>query len=335
MRICIVGAGAIGSLLAGRLSEAGHRVDLLARGAHLAAIRQTGLRLLGADGSELIADSVEASAEISTFGPQDLIILAVKAHQIAEVAPTLVDVLAHDTPIMTVQNGIPWWFFDGFGDEYEGRRIEAVDPGGKIALHIDRTRILGSIAYPAADRPKPGTVRVIEGDQFPVGEIDGSRTDRATAVAAALTEAGFRSRVLTDIRAHIWVKAWGNLAFNPISALTRATLAEICRNAHTRSLAAEMMTEAGAIADQLGIKTRISIEQRIAGAEAVGDHKTSMLQDLEAGRELETEALVGSFVELGQMTRTPTPTINAVYACLKLLEATTAKIPNVGDQDQR
>ena len=325
MRICVVGAGAIGSLLAGRLSEAGHKVDLLARGAHLAAIRRTGLRLLGADGSELIAESVVASAEISSFGPQDLIVLAVKAHQIAEVAPTLNELLAHNTTIMTVQNGIPWWFFDGFGGEYEGRRIEAVDPGGQIALHIDRARVLGSIAYPAADRPEPGTVRVIDGDQFPVGEIDGSRTDRATAVAAALTEAGFRSRVLTDIRAHIWVKAWGNLAFNPVSALTGATLAEICRNARTRSLAAEMMTEAGLIANQLGIKTRISIEQRIAGAEAVGDHKTSMLQDLEAGRELETEALVGSFVELGQMTGSPTPTINAVYACLKLLETTRAK----------
>ena len=325
MRICVVGAGAIGSLLAGRLSGAGHQISLLARGAHMAAIRQTGLRLIGADSSEVVTDSVEASADISTFGPQDLIILAVKAHQIADVAPMLEAVLQDGTTIMTVQNGIPWWFFDGFGGEYEGRRIEAVDPGGRIALHIDRARILGSIAYPAADRPEPGTVRVIDGDQFPVGEIDGSRTDRATAIAAALTEAGFRSRVLTDIRAHIWVKAWGNLAFNPISALTGATLAEICGNVHTRSLAAEMMTEAGVIADRLGIKTRISIEQRIAGAEAVGDHKTSMLQDLEAGRELETGALVGSFVELGQMTRTPTPTIDAVYACLKLLEATRAK----------
>ena len=325
MRICVVGAGAIGSLLAGRLSETGHEVDLLARGAHLAAIQHAGLRILSDGGRELIADSVRASADISDFAAQDLVILAVKAHQIAEVAPLLSKVLTDDTAIMTVQNGIPWWFFDGFGDMYEGRRIEAVDPDGMIALHIDPARVLGSIAYPAADRPEPGTVRVIDGDQFPVGELDGSRSERAATIAAALSGAGFRSRVLADIRSHIWVKAWGNLAFNPISALTGATLAEISGNALTWSLVAEMMAEAAVIAEHLGIKTRISIEQRIAGAAAVGDHKTSMLQDLEAGRELETEALVGSFVELGQMTGTPTPTINAVYACVKLLEATRAK----------
>ena len=325
MRIGVIGAGAIGSLLAGKLSIAGHDVNMLARGAHLAAIERGGLRIVNEDGTTIVANSVKAAANSSAFGSQDLIILAVKAHQIAAVAPALNDLLDDETTIMTIQNGIPWWFFHGFGGQYEGRRIESVDPGGAIARTIHNSRVLGSIAYPAADRPEPGTVRVIDGDQFPVGEIDGSKSDRASAVAGALTEAGFRSRVLTDIRSHIWVKAWGNLAFNPISALTGATLAEICSNPHTRSLAADMMSEAAAIADQLGIKTRITIEQRIAGAAAVGDHKTSMLQDLEAGRELEIEALVGSFVELGRVTNTSTPTINAVYACVNLLEENRGK----------
>lgn len=277
------------------------------------------------NGSERSVDSVRASDRVEAFGAQDLVVLAVKAHQIAEVAPILSQFLHDDTVIMTIQNGIPWWFFHGFKGEYGGRSIHAVDPGGTIGHHIDPTRLLGSIAYPAADRPEPGTVRQLEGDQFPVGELDGSRTERAFTIAAALSGAGFRSRVLSDIRAHLMVKAWGNLAFNPISALTGATLAEICRDQHTRALAAQMMTEAAAIAGRLGIRTRVSIEQRIVGAEKVGDHKTSMLQDLELGRELEMEALVGAFVELGHMTATPTPTIDAVYACAKLREATRAQ----------
>lgn len=270
----------------------------------------------------MTVDDLTASDDISSFGVQDLVILAVKAHQIATLAPSIPTVVGDHTTVMTVQNGIPWWFFDRFGGEFEGRRLRAVDPDGVIADQIHSGRVIGSITYPAADRPEPGMVRVIEGDQFPVGELDGARTDRVNELSAALTAAGFRSRVLTDIRSHLWVKAWGNLAFNPISALTGATLAEICANPHTRSLTATMMGEASVIAERLGIRTRISIEQRIAGAEAVGDHKTSMLQDLEEGRELEIEALIGSFVELGELTGTPTPAIRAVYSCVKLLDTT-------------
>jgi 2-dehydropantoate 2-reductase len=321
MRICVIGAGAIGSLLAGKLSNAGHEVDILARGSHLEAIREIGLRIIQEDGREVHVDTLNAAEEVSAFGEEELIILAVKAHQIIDVVPQIRPLLGTDTVIMTVQNGIPWWFFHGFDGPYQGRIIRAVDPDGRIAQHVDSRRVLGSIAYPAADRPEPGLVRVVEGDQFPVGELDGLRSRRATEVASVLATAGFRSRVLTDIRSHIWVKAWGNLAFNPISALTGATLSEICRNPLTRALATEMMTEASAIADPLGIRTRITIAQRIEAAERIGDHKTSMLQDLEAARELETEALIGSFVELGELIGTPTPSIDAVYACVKLLEA--------------
>lgn len=323
MRICVIGAGAIGSLMAGKLSVSGQTVSILTRqGEHLRTIQREGLRIVNSDGSQEMATRLLAHHDASEVGPQDLAVLAVKAHQIVAVAADVTHLLHEETVVLTVQNGIPWWFFEHFGGGLEGKRLLSLDPDGAIARHLYSGRILGSIAYPAADRPEPGVVRVIEGDQFPVGELDGSRTDRAINIAAILGEAGFRSRVLTDIRSHLWVKAWGNLAFNPISALTGATLAGICRYPDTRSLAAEMMSEAAAIAELLGIRTRHTIEQRIAGAEAVGEHKTSMLQDLEAGNEMEIEALVGAFVELGRLTGVATPTIFAIYAAVKLLEAT-------------
>ena len=321
MRVCVVGAGTIGSLLGGRLAIAGEEVSLLTRGDHLSAIRQDGLRLIDSDGSETTIDSLVASDDLADFGPQDLVILALKAHQIAVVASALEDLYEVDTVILPVQNGVPWWFFQRFGGEYDGRRLRSLDPQGVLARHIPTERIVASIAYPAVDRPVPGVVSVVEGDRFPVGELDGSRSARAEEIAAVLTGAGFRSQVLTNIRTHIWVKAWGNLAFNPISALTGATLAEICRYPATRSLAARMMEEAGAIAEVLGIRLPVTIEKRINAAEAVGDHKTSMLQDAEAGRKLELEPLVGAFVELGELTSTPTPTIRAIYACTKLRDS--------------
>lgn len=322
MRICVVGAGAIGSLLGGRLAIAGNDVALLTRGDHLEVIRRDGLRLIDSEGAETIVDSLEASSDLADFGPQDLVILALKAHQIAGLAASLEVLYDTDTVVLPIQNGVPWWFFYGLGGEYDGRRLQSLDPDGLLEHHIPAERIVGSIAYPAASRLQPGVVEVVEGDQFPVGELDGTRSERAQAIAELLTAAGFRSRVLRDIRAHIWVKAWGNLAFNPISALTGATLAEIGRYPATRSLAVQMMEEAAAIAEELDIRLLVTIEQRIDAAEAVGDHKTSMLQDLEAGRELELEPLVGAFVELGDMTSTPTPTIDAVYACAKLRDAT-------------
>ena len=221
--------------------------------------------------------------------------------------------------MVPVQNGIGWWYFERHGGEHEGRRLRTLDPEGVLTGAVPAERIVGCIAYPAAEKVASGVIQHVEGDRFPVGELDGTKSDRARAVASAFTGAGFTSRVLTDIRSHLWVKAWGNLAFNPISALTGATLAGICRNEAARELAATMMDEAAEIARRLGVRIRITVEQRIAGAEKVGEHKTSMLQDVEAGRPLEVEPLIGVFVELGELTGAPTPTISSVYALVSLL----------------
>jgi 2-dehydropantoate 2-reductase len=319
VRVCVVGAGAIGGLLAVRLAVSGQQVSVLARGDNLAAIRSDGLRLIEPDGSVVTAHDVEASDDLALLGPQDVVILALKAHQIAEIADRLSLLYDDDTVVVPLQNGIPWWFFQKYPGPFEGHRLQALDPDGTLERHIAAERIVGSIAYPAADREGPGVIRLVEGDRFPVGELDGERTDRVMAIADALSSAGFKSRVLTDIRSHLWVKAWGNLAMNPISALTGATLVEICRHQSTRALAARMMEEAATVAEKLGLRLRLSIEQRIDGAEKVGDHKTSMLQDVIAGRPLEIDPLVGSFVELGQLTQTAMPVTETVYALVSLL----------------
>ena len=318
MRVCVVGAGAIGGLLAVRLAAAGTPVSVIARGGHLDAMRRGGLRLLETDGSETVAE-VTASDDVAALGPHDVVILALKAHQIAAVSDRLHHLYGPDTVVVPVQNGIGWWYFERHGGEHDGRRLQTLDPDGVLAATVPAERIVGCIAYPAATKAAPGVIRHVEGDRFPVGELDGSRSERAQAVATAFSDAEFTSRVLTDIRSHLWVKAWGNLAFNPISALTGTTLAEICRNEPTRDLAATMMTEALEIAQRLGVRIRFSVEQRIAGAAKVGEHKTSMLQDVEAGRPLEVDPLVGVFVELGELTGTPTPTISSIYALVSLL----------------
>ncbi len=316
--MCIVGAGAIGGLLGARLAGSGHEVCLLARGDNLAAIRANGITLVQPDGSVLISRDVKAAPDLAGFGPQDVILLATKAHQLVEIATALPALCGEATVVVPLQNGVPWWFFQRFPGPFEGRRIESLDPDGVLERHIPADRIVGSIAYPAVERDGPGIIRLVEGDRFPVGELDGQRSERATAVAGMLTGAGFTSRVLSDLRAHLWVKAWGNLALNPISALTGATLAQICGYPPTRSLARQMMTEASEIADRLGLRLRISIEQRLDGAARVGEHKTSMLQDREAGRPLETDALVGVFIELGALVQVPVPAIETVFALLSL-----------------
>ncbi|MEA3186154.1 MAG: 2-dehydropantoate 2-reductase, partial [Ilumatobacteraceae bacterium] len=279
MRVCIVGAGAIGGLLGVRLAIAGHELSVLARGETLTSIKASGLTLIEPDGTTLVAPEMRASDDLADLGQQDLVFLALKAHQIAAVADRLALLYDDSTVVIPLQNGVPWWFFQKFPGPYEGRRLNALDPDGLLERLIPADRIVGSIAYPAAEREAPGVIRLIEGDRFPVGELDGQRSGRVTEIAQILTSAGFKSRVVTDIRAHLWIKAWGNLAMNPISALTGATLAEICRFPATRSLAAEMMAEASVVAEKLGLHLRLSIEQRIEGAEKVGDHKTSMLQD--------------------------------------------------------
>jgi 2-dehydropantoate 2-reductase len=319
--MCIVGAGAIGGLLGVRLAVAGQQVSVLARGDSLATIRTNGLTLLEPDGSVTVAPTVEAVDDLGALGPQDVIVLALKAHQIAAVADRLDAIYHAGTVVVPVQNGVPWWFFQKFPGPFEGRRLESLDSDGTIERHIPPDRVIACIAYPAAERDKPGVVRLVEGDRFPVGELDGARSERVNAIAQAFSAAGFTSRVLTDIRSHVWVKAWGNLALNPISALTGATLVEICQWPATRELAAQMMREAQEIAEKLGLRLRISVEQRIEGAEKVGAHRTSMLQDVEAGRPLEIAPLIGAFVELGQLTRTPMPATETVFSLVSLLNA--------------
>jgi len=325
MRICVIGAGAIGGLLGAKLALTGNEVTLFDQGAHLEAIKQDGLKLIWEDGREFIARPTLATDDLSAAGPQDIVVLALKAHFLEQIAAEVGQLVGPDTMIVTVQNGIPWWYFHGFGGKLDGTRLETVDPGGVLEKNIDGGRIIGCVIYPAASVPEPGVIQHSEGNRLPVGELDGRTTDRVQRLHGVLVEAGFRSRILDDIRSEIWFKAWGNLSFNPISALTHATLAEICQAPETRRLAAEMMRESQDIAEKLGVTFRHTIEKRITGAESVGAHKTSMLQDVELGRSLEIEALIGSVLELGRLTDTPAPSIEAVYACTKLLNRSILK----------
>jgi len=325
VRICIIGAGAIGGMLGARLALAGETVTFVEKNAaHADAIRGRGLRIEG-EGGDVVATGITVTDDLRSAGTHDLVIVAVKAHQIPAIAQEMRALFTPQTIVMTVQNGIPWWYFFKHGGPHDGRRIEAVDPGGLIDEAIERERIVGCIVYPAGEVIAPGVIHVVEGNRFSVGELDGAHTERIEALQAMLVRAGFKSYVLDDIRGEIWLKLWGNLSFNPISALTRQTLAGICRNPHTRALAASMMGEAQSIGEKLGVTFRHTIEKRIAGAEGVGEHKTSMLQDVEAGRALEIEALVGAVVELGRLTETPTPHIESVYDAVKGLDETLSR----------
>jgi 2-dehydropantoate 2-reductase len=321
MKYCVIGAGAIGGLLGARLSLAGEDVTFIERpGPHLDAIKQKGLKLLMHEGEEVLARDVKVMDDMTQAGMQDVVVIAVKAYQIPAIAARMRALFAPSTAVVTIQNGIPWWYFHKHGGEFEGRRLESVDPSGEIDANIEPDRIIGCVVYPAAEIVAPGVIKHVEGNRFPVGELDGSTSERVERISQSFNNAGFKSFVLDNIRAEIWLKAWGNLSFNPISALTQATLVDICQFPLTRELAARMMEEAQVIANKLGITFRHTIEKRIAGAEGVGKHKTSMLQDVEAGRPLEVEALVGTVVELGRVTNTPTPSIDAVYALVKLID---------------
>lgn len=304
--------------MAARLAASGNDVHVIARGETLAAIRENGLTVTFADGSAPIHASVTAGERFER-GDFDVVVLAVKAHQVAGLASQVASLRGSDTAVVPVQNGIPWWFFHRFDGPHSDHNLRTLDPDGSIAAAIPAEGVIGGIAYPAAERTAPNVIHHIEGDRIPVGELDGSKSQRVAAIAQALSEAGFKSRVLTDIRSHLWIKAWGNLAFNPISALTGATLAGICADPATRQLAADMMHEAAAIAEALEVRLPLSVEQRINGAAQVGEHKTSMLQDREAGRSMEVAPLVGVFVELGQLTGVQTPAIDAVYALINQL----------------
>jgi 2-dehydropantoate 2-reductase len=325
LKIAVIGVGAIGGYVGATLAHAGEDVTFIARGANLEALKSRGIRLVMGDGSEQAVRHMSATADYSAAGPHDLVILAMKAHQVAAVARDVPKLFGPDTVVLPMQNGIPYWYFYGHGGPLAGTRIRSVDPDGSIGENIPCDRVVGCVVYPAAELIAPGVVKHVEGNRFPVGEPDGTSSERVKRIAECFVRGGLQAPVLSDIRAEIWLKLWGNLTFNPISALSRATLAGICQYPPGRELAHAMMTEAQRIANKLGITFRVPIEKRIAGAERVGHHKTSMLQDVEGHRPLETDALLGSVIEMARLTDTPTPHLDAVYALTKLLEKSLAE----------
>jgi 2-dehydropantoate 2-reductase len=322
MKIAVIGAGAIGGLVGAKLALAGEDVSFIVRGANLDAIRSNGIKLITTDDQQHVARNVSATDDYGRAGPQDVVILAMKAHQVEAVANEVPKLFGPHTAVVTMQNGIPYWYFHKHGGLLEGSRVRSVDPHGTVADKIPAERVIGCVVYPASELLAPGVIKHIEGDRFPVGELDGSASERVNKVSASFTHAGFKAPVLDNIRAEIWLKLWGNLTFNPISSLSHSTLVDICQYPPSRDLAAAMMREAQAVAHKLGIEFRVTLEKRIAGAEKVGKHKTSMLQDVEAGRAPEIDALVGAVVELARLTDTPTPHIDTVYSLVKLLART-------------
>jgi len=322
LKIAIIGVGAIGGYVGIRLALAGEDVTFIARGANLDALRNRGIRLVTADGSEEVVPTVNATQDYAAVGPQDVVILAMKAHQVEACAREVPKLFGSDTVVLPMQNGIPYWYFYRHPGELAGTRVTSVDPHGLIGECIPAERVIGCVVYPAAELVAPGVIKHVEGNRFPVGEPDGTASERVARVSDCLVRGGLQAPVLSDIRAEIWLKLWGNLTFNPISALSRATLAGICQYPPSRAIAAAMMTEAQCVANKLGVTFRVPLEKRIAGAEKVGHHKTSMLQDVEAARTLEVDALLGSVVELARLTDTPTPHIDTVYALTKLLAKT-------------
>jgi len=316
VRICVYGAGAIGGLLGARLARAGAEVSLIARGPHLAAMRDRGLTLRSAD--ETFTVRPIATDDPASLGPQDYVIVTLKAHQVPGVVGAMQPLLGPDTAVVMGVNGVPWWYFYGLGGAYEGRRLPSVDPGDVQWNGIGPERAIGCVVYPAAEVAEPGVIELVEGDRFTLGEPTGERTERINRLTETLIAAGLKAPVRAKIRDEIWIKLWGNLSFNPISVLTRATLDLICADPGTRALARAMMVEAQTIAEKLGVQFPISVDQRIGGAAAVGAHKTSMLQDLERGRPLEIDALVTAVQDMGRLVQVPTPAIDAVLALVRL-----------------
>src|SRR3954463_12435360 len=337
MKIVIAGAGAIGGYIGARLAKAGADVVLFARGPHLKAMQERGLRVISPDGDFEVRP--QATGDLATIGQADVIFLGVKAHGLTALAPSLRPLFGPDTAVVSTQNGIPWWYFQGYGGDLEGLRRERVDPGGVIASAIEPRRVVGSLAYFATDIVEPGVIRHTEGNKnsfgepggtghtggnkITLGEPDGTKSDRARKIAEPLIAAGFRCPINQRFRHEIWVKLLGNVAFNPISALTRGTLEELARDPEVSTVVRTLMAETEAVAAKLNIELPITIEQRMAGAEKVGAHKTSMLQDFEAGRPMEIEPVVGAVVELGERLGVAMPATRTVYACAKLLDEKT------------
>ena len=316
MKICIFGAGAIGGYMGAKLAQVGADVSLVARGPHLAAMKANGLTLIEECGT--LTQSVTVSDDPADLGPQDYVIVTLKAHSVPPVVNKMQPLIGPETTIVSGVNGVPWWYFHKIGGPLEGTRLASVDPGDAQWNGFGPDRVLGCVVYPAAEVSEPGVVRHIEGNRFSLGEPDGSKSERALALSKALSTAGLKAPVRPKIRDEIWVKLWGNLSFNPISALTHATLDVLCTDPGARNVARNMMLEAQTIAEKLGVKFPIDVDRRIQGGADVGAHRTSMLQDLDAGRPMEIDALVGSVQELGRVTDTPTPTIDTVLALIQL-----------------
>jgi 2-dehydropantoate 2-reductase len=317
MKFLIAGAGAIGAYIGALMDRAGIDVTLFARGPHLRAMQEHGVRVRSVDGD--FTGRPKVSGDLQQIGPVDVVLLTVKAHSLTQLAPQLTPVLHSDTVVVSTQNGLPWWYFQTDAGELRGLHLERVDRGGVIASAIEPRRVVGSLVYFATEIVEPGLVQHTEGNRISLGEPDGARSDRCRRIAEALIASGLRCPITTRIRHEIWVKILGNIAFNPVSALTRATLAQMAGDPEIAALVRNIMQETEAVARHLGLELPVTIEQRMAGAAKVGEHKTSMLQDLEAGRPLELEAVVGAVVELGQRFNVPMPHTQTVYACAKLL----------------
>jgi len=315
VKICVYGAGAIGGYFGARLARCGHDVTLIARGPHLEAMRKNGLRLISADDDFTVHPM--CTDEPAEAGPQDYVIVTLKAHSVPAVAERMKPLLGPDTAVVPAVNGVPWWYFHKLEGPWEGTRVETVDPGGAQWTHIGPERVIGCVVYPAAEVVEPGVVRHIALDRVPLGELDGTRSERALALSKALIEAGVKAPVRPRIRDDVWIKLWGNCAFNPVSVLTGGTLGEIAHDPATRAVARAMMVEARAIGEKLGARFPIDVERRIDGAAEVGDHKTSTLQDFERGRPMEIDALVAAVAELGRLVDIPTPTIDMIYALVR------------------
>jgi 2-dehydropantoate 2-reductase len=325
VRIAIIGAGAVGGYIGARLAKAGGDVVLFARGPHLRAMQEQGLRVISPDGDFEVKPQVVG--DLNDIGRADVVFLGVKAHGLTTLAPQLGPLLGPDTMVVSTQNGIPWWYFQNYPGDLNGLTLERVDPGGVIAKSIDAMRVVGSLAYFSTDIAEPGVIHHTEGNRLSLGEPGGTRTERIRALADVLIAAGLRAPVTTRFRHEIWVKLLGNVAFNPISALTGGTLEAMVRHPDVSSVIRTLMTETEAVAAKLNIELPITIDQRMAGAEKVGAHKTSMLQDYEAGRPMELDAIVGAVVELGDRLGVPMPAARTVYACAKMLDETRRRTP--------
>jgi len=316
----IVGAGAIGGMLGGYLARAGQPVTLIARGAHLAAMREQGLRVVAAEG-EFVTHPT-CTDDFAAIRDAEVVFLTLKAHTLIDMAPAIGPLLAPEAAVISAVNGIPWWYFEGRGDQLDGYHLRTVDPDGVVAGAIGARRAVGCVVYPAAALKAPGIVQHVEGNRFSLGEINGSMSDRCRTIATALNQSGLKAPIRANLRDELWVKLVGNAVFNPMSALTRAELDVMCTHAATRPVIYAAMQEVAAVAKALGLELPIGVDQRLAAAERIPHHKTSMLQDIEAGRRLEVDPICGAVVEIADLLHVPAPHLRTIYAAAKLLDHT-------------